>query len=82
MRWRAWSPPAAIDTHTLRPDLAVILTCDPGELQRRLTVRGSPAGSKSDDTGTIVLDSTRHHADFLARQLTTAIQALRSRPRQ
>ncbi|GAB2802658.1 dTMP kinase [Actinoallomurus bryophytorum] len=31
---------------------------------------------------TLVLDSTRHHADFLARQLTTVIQTLRSLPHQ
>lgn len=30
-----------INAHTEPPDLAVILTCDPGELQRRLTGRGS-----------------------------------------
>lgn len=93
----------AINAHTLRPDLAVILTCDPDELQRRLTTRGShgrfendPAISHAeveryqhiapmlarDGTRTIVLDSTHHHADFLARQLTIAIQALRSLPRQ
>lgn len=93
----------AINAHTPQPDLAVILTCDPEELQRRLTERGSH-GRFEDDPGishaevkryqhiatmlardgtrTILLDSTHHHADFLARQLTMAIQALRSLPRQ
>lgn len=94
---------AAINAHARRPDLAVILTCDPDELQRRLTVRGSH-GRFEDDPGmsraeverydyiaamlardgirTMVLDSTRHHADFLARQLSKSIQALRSLPHQ
>lgn len=94
---------AAINAHTRRPDLAVILTCDPGELRRRLIVRGSH-GRFEDDPGmssaeverydhiaamlardgvrTLVLDSTRHHADFLARQLVTSIQTLRSQPHQ
>jgi dTMP kinase len=31
---------------------------------------------------TLVLDSTGHHADFLARQLVTTVQALRSQPHQ
>jgi dTMP kinase len=34
----------------------------------------------AEGTRTLVLDSTRHHADFLARQLATAIQTLRSLP--
>jgi dTMP kinase len=90
-----------INAHAQRPDLAVILTCDPGELRRRLGIRGSH-GRFEDDPGisdaevrryqdiatmlardgvrTIVLDSTRHHADFLARRLAMSIQALRSLP--
>ena len=92
-----------INGHAEPPDLAVILTCDPAELQRRLTERGSH-GRFEDDTGishaettryrdiartlaqrgqrTLQLDSARHHADFLARQLTTSIQTLRSLPHQ
>jgi dTMP kinase len=90
---------AAINAHAQQPDLAVILTCDPDTLQRRLAVRGShgrfedtPELSRAEParfekiaamlaaggTRTLVLDSTRHHADFLARQLTTAIKTLRS----
>lgn len=92
---------AAINSHTPRPDLAVILTCDSDELQRRLTARGSH-GRFEDDPGisraeteryrhiatmlaqdgvrTMLLDSTHHHAEFLAQQLTTSIQTLRSLP--
>lgn len=33
-------------------------------------------------TRTLVLDSTRHHADLLAQELTVAIQTLRSQPHQ
>jgi hypothetical protein len=36
----------------------------------------------AEEIRTLVLDSTRHHADFLARQLTTAVQTLRSLPHQ
>lgn len=89
----------AVNAHAQRPDLAVILTCDPDQLQRRLTVRGShsrfeddPDLSRAeveryehvaamlahDGIRTMVLNSTHHDADFLARQLITAIQALRS----
>jgi dTMP kinase len=94
---------AAINAHAQRPDLAVILTCDPAVLQERLAARGSHGRFEDDpeishaETArfgviakmlpaegirTLVLDSTRHHADFLARQLTTAIQTLRSLARQ
>lgn len=94
---------AAVNAHTRKPDLAVIITCDPDELQRRLTVRGShgrfendPGISRAeveryqhiatmlarDGTRTMLLDSTHHHAKFLARQLTTSIQTLRSLPHQ
>ncbi|MCW2943378.1 MAG: dTMP kinase [Actinoallomurus sp.] len=94
---------AQINAHARRPDLAVILTCDPDELQRRLATRGShgrfenaPGISHAetkryrevaetlarDGLRTLLLDSTRHHADFLARQLLTCIQALRSLPHQ
>ncbi|MDN3351192.1 dTMP kinase [Actinomadura sp. DC4] len=92
-----------INAHAPRPDLAVILTCDADELQRRLAIRGShgrfeddPEVSRAeleryrqiatmlalDQMHTIVFDSTRHHAYFLARRLTASIQALRSLPHQ
>jgi dTMP kinase len=94
---------AAINAHAQLPDLAVILTCAPEVLQRRLAARGShgrfednPAISlaeterfaeiaamlAAEGIRTLVLDSTQHHADFLARQLTMAIQTLRSLPHQ
>jgi dTMP kinase len=92
---------AAINTHAPRPDLAVILTGDPAELQRRLAVRGShgrfedspdlsPAEvDRYDDIATMltregirtmVLDSTRNDADFLAAHVAESIRALRSQP--
>jgi dTMP kinase len=94
---------AQINAHARPPDLSVILTCDPDELQRRLAVRGSHGRFENDPgisyaeakryqevaatltrggTRTLVLDSTRHHADFLARRLLASIQALRSLPHQ
>jgi dTMP kinase len=92
---------AGINAHAQRPDLAVILTCDPVMLQQRLAARGSHGRFEdnhefshaetarfhviakmlpAEGIRTLVLDSTRHHADFLARQLTTAVQTLRSLP--
>jgi dTMP kinase len=92
-----------INAHAQRPDLAVILTCDTDEIQRRLAIRGSHSRFEDDpeisraeaeryhqitamlaheQIHTIVFDSTRHHADFLARQLASSIQALRSHRHQ
>lgn len=94
---------AAINARAQQPDLAVILTCAPEVLQRRLTVRGSHGRFEDDPNSsyaeterfaeittmlaadgirTLVLDSTRHHADFLAQQLTDAIQTLTSHRHQ
>lgn len=94
---------ADINTHARRPDLAVILTCEPHVLQQRLAARGSHGRFEDDpqlsraeaerfthiatmlaDEGvqTLVLDSTRQHANFLAQQLFTVIQTLRSQTHQ
>jgi len=94
---------AAINAHAEPPDLAVILTCDPDVLKRRLAIRGSHGRFEdtselsraepdrfaeiatmlaAEGTRTLVLDSTLHHAGFLARRLSAAIQTLRSHTHQ
>ncbi|MQY03589.1 dTMP kinase [Actinomadura macrotermitis] len=50
---------ALLNQHADPPDLAVILTCDPGELTRRLTARGSH-GRFEDDPGLPALEATAY----------------------
>ena len=57
-----------INAHADPPDLAVFLHCDPGELQRRLTVRGSH-GRFEDTPGISHAETARfHEAALLLKQ--------------